>query len=122
MKCELIRPMPGANPEYDHREHLAAKAAGKPYTVPSTIELPAGHVIDHPDCWVLVMEGVAKPLDAECRARAPIDDAEIARRGRVYKLKEEGRLVGYATGDTSHDRPKRAPKRKPAPPAPPAAS
>lgn len=99
MKAELIREMPRVNPAWSETALNAARKARRPYRVPQYVPAPAGTVIDDPDCWRLVMLGVAKPADDECREAAPLSDEEIAERARRYDRLDKGR----ATGDPRYD-------------------
>ena len=38
----------------------------------------AGHVIDHPDAWMLIGLGVAIPADEECGRRAGLTEQQMA--------------------------------------------
>ena len=54
------------NPLFSHAERKAAIAAGKTYDTSEFVTLQAGEVVHCPDCWRLVVKGVALPDDAEC--------------------------------------------------------
>lgn len=99
MKAELLREMPRVNPAWSEKDLHAAQKARRPYHVPQYVPAPAGTIIDDPDCWRLVMIGVAKPADDDCREAAPLSDEEIAERARRYDRLDKGR----ATGDRRYD-------------------
>jgi len=63
--------------------------------------IPAGTVIDHPDCWKLVRNGHAEPADDECKQKANMtaDDIEAAK-AHFHKL-----AMGRASGMKQHDSP-----------------
>ncbi len=54
------------NPLFSHAERKAAIAAGKEYDTAEFLTLKAGESVDCPDCWRLVVKGMALPDDAEC--------------------------------------------------------
>ncbi|TXH56422.1 MAG: hypothetical protein E6Q97_06480 [Desulfurellales bacterium] len=63
--------------------------------------VPAGFVIDHPECWKLVKIGTAKPADEECKEAAGMTPEQMVRRYQRQKLLEAGKL----TGDPKFDAP-----------------
>jgi len=73
---------------------------------------PAGSIIDHPDAYMLVKMGTAKPADAECTAAAGMTSEQqaVAQRMQVlvakgihpddYQAYFDGQMIGYdANGD-----------------------
>lgn len=62
--------------------------------------VPAGYVIDHPDCHWLVRQGTAAAADEECEQKCGMTPAEKIRRYERQKALEDGKL----TGDPKLDR------------------
>lgn len=98
MKCKLYEN------EFGHSKNLSPEAAaahinagGLPHHAP----LPAGTIIDHPDCWILVKNGQAEPADDECAKKVNMSPAELAEARAAYKQISMGR----ATGIKKHDAP-----------------
>lgn len=75
MKVKLLQKCPSTNPIYNAADHRQARNAGEDYDVPQFIELPEGHIIDHPDAWKLCMvqpnnqPPLATPIDAPAKKR-----------------------------------------------------
>lgn len=75
MKCRMIVPTKGINPDYDRSEAERARREGVKYDQAQFIEKPVGHVQEHPDCWLHCVRGfmnsepIAVPEDEECRNR-----------------------------------------------------
>lgn len=66
MKAVRTKEGQARNPLFSYSERRQARINGTPYDTPEMITLPIGDVIDHPDCWRLVVKGVALPHDEEC--------------------------------------------------------
>ena len=108
MKCKLLRDMDGRNPDYNEEAALVSRANGVEYDVPRDCVRPLGTVIDHPDSWQLVQQGVAIPEDEECRAKANMTPAQMAAAVAAYDRLAKGR----ATGDKQYDaEPKKSPAK-----------
>ncbi len=87
MKCKLLRPLRQAKP-----------ARGT---------FPAGHVIDHPQAYVLCQMGHAIPVDDECRVATNRTAEQLASAQRAadkvsrgihpddYEAFDAGTMVGY---------------------------
>lgn len=75
MKVKLLRDCEGPNPEFDADEKRAVEQLGEIYTIPHTITIPAGTVIDHPQAHLLCRNGYmnaaaqAEPVDEPAKAR-----------------------------------------------------
>lgn len=65
------RRVPGqiANPHFSSQAQQEASMAGKPYDTVPFLTLPAGEIVDDPDCWRLCLDTDAPlvPYDDECR-------------------------------------------------------
>lgn len=72
MKCKLIKDCDGKNPDYDDDEAVAQSRLGIQYQTPASIKRPKGTEIEHPDCWMLVKQKLAVPMDEECAARSGV--------------------------------------------------
>ena len=80
MKCRLLRPM-GC--------HLPGNQYGRPSLDPSGVA-PAGTVIDDPDCYWLVRQGVAEPVDEECAVKAGMNPEQFAAARKAYERTDKG--------------------------------
>ena len=71
MKATLLNNEVGPNPAYNRQAQRAAKASGKPYTIPKWLLYHAGTVRDDPDAWMLCVLNPpkARPADDECLER-----------------------------------------------------
>lgn len=69
MKAKRLVPGQIVNPFYSNQAKADARAAGLPYDVAPFLTLPAGEIVDDPDCWKLCLgeSPVMKPHDDECK-------------------------------------------------------
>lgn len=94
MKCKLIRhDLETPNPKWSAEKAERAKSRGKPYNVPQNLPLAFGTVIDHPDAFRLVQQGVAIPEDEACRLAAGLTDEQLAFVQSRYDRLAKG--IGY---------------------------
>lgn len=70
MKAKRLFPAEMRNQYFSFERRREALAAGQPYDVQPFLILPAGEVVDDPDCWKLCIgdDAVMVPVDDECRA------------------------------------------------------
>lgn len=62
-----------------------------------------GHVIEHPQAWRLVQQGVAEPLDEECEAKAGLTlEQRILRHQAFLDFQARVKPEAEATDDTQH--------------------
>ena len=64
-------------------------------------ELSVGHEIDDPECYWLVRQGVAEPIDEECRLKAGMTAEAMAAAAEAYEKLAQGR----STGEPKYDAP-----------------
>lgn len=97
MKAEFYRATPVLV------EFLRARGEKYPtYSPDNRFEVvPAGYVIDHPQAWLQVIQGCAKPADDECRLKANVSPEDMVKKYERQKLLEAGKL----TGDPKYDAP-----------------
>jgi len=57
------------NPFFSYDKRKEARAKGQPYDVKPFLTVPAGEVVDDPDCWKLCVgeNAVMVPVDDECK-------------------------------------------------------
>lgn len=57
------------NPFFSHEKRREAISKGQPYDVKPFLKLPAGEIVDDPNCWRLCVgdNAVMVPVDDECR-------------------------------------------------------
>lgn len=69
MKAKRLVPGQIVNPHFSHSKRREAIEQGQPYDVVPFLNLPAGEIVDDPDCWKLCIgdETVMAPADEECR-------------------------------------------------------
>lgn len=103
MKAKLIIDLTGPNPEYNRDLAATCALEGKPYGVPHSIPKPAGTVIDHPKCYLLVRQGVAVPADDECKIMAGVecDAAAVGERAAKYDTLSKGMATKDKTIDAA---------------------
>ena len=51
---------------------------------------PVGTIINGPKAWLLCLQGVAVPADAECRRRVPMTDGQIEAAMNAYEKIDNG--------------------------------
>lgn len=93
MKAKLVLDQTQVNPKWSAAKAERARNAGRSYTVPHTIPIKAGSVIDHPDAYMLVKMGNAIPADDDCRLAAGMTPEEMTRAQSRYAIFEKG--MGY---------------------------
>ena len=97
MKCETLRPMT--------RPEVRAVRNTRRTVI---VTVPAGTVIEHPQAFLLVQRGIAKPLDEECHFAAGLmTEDQIAKAAERYSevdagihpedlaLFRSGKITGY---------------------------
>ncbi len=110
MICKLLRPMQVANPEYNELDRLTAIQQQRPYRIPRDIWLEKGAEISDPQAWMLVLVGVAEPVDKECQeASGNPSDNELTRRILNYEKVDRGMSTGKVKFDGDGEPGKRIP-------------
>ena len=79
MKATLLREM-----DQIDREHLDVNRR------PTLKKVPAGTIIDHPDAFRLVRQGVAMPADEECQLAANRSPQQLAAAQHAYERVSAG--------------------------------
>lgn len=104
MKAKLYRPSPvlveyleakgelDKYPEVYVPEHPTTGLKGKPDKRFRVV--PAGYVVDDPNCWYLVKQGTAEAADDECAEKAGLTPQQKVRRYERQKALEAGQLTG----------------------------
>lgn len=69
MKAKRLVPGQIVNPFFSNDAKRTAKERGEVYDVVPFLTLPAGEIVDDPDCWKLCLgdKAVMTPADDECR-------------------------------------------------------
>lgn len=88
MKAKLHKPAP-VDPE-----HFGDAAKDWPVYRhdPRFKVAPAGTVVEHPDCWYLVKQGVCEPADPECARKVGMTEEQIVARYEKYQLMDHGQF------------------------------
>ena len=93
MKARMIRESKCRNPDFNYNEFSRCLQKGVPYKVDIDLIVKVGAIIDAPDCWRLVLCGIAEPADEECRiASGNLTDEEIQKRIDVQDKLSRGML------------------------------
>lgn len=90
MKAMLVRDLDGPNPKYNPARAEHARQVGKRYLIPHSIPKPKGTIIDDPEAFKLVQNGVAIPHDDECRIAAGMTAEQMAAAQQAYQDLEDG--------------------------------
>ena len=71
MKAKRLAPGQMVNPFFSNDAKRAAKDRGETYDVVPFLTLPAGEIVDDPECWKLCIgdRPVMTPADDECRQK-----------------------------------------------------
>lgn len=93
MKAKLIRDMDGPNPKYRHDRAALAAQQGKRYAHHHSVEMPTGTIIDNPEAYKLVQNGVAIPADDECRIAAGMTVKQMQEAQQAYEDLESGKDI-----------------------------
>lgn len=110
MICKLLRPMQVANPEYNELDRLKAIQQQRPYRIPRDIWIEKGAEINDPQAWMLVLVGVAEPVDKECQeCSGNPSDNDLTRRIMEYEKVDRGMSTGKARFDSDGEPGKRIP-------------
>lgn len=104
MKCKLIRyDCVTPNPAWSAKKAMQAKVKGRAYSVPKTLPLKFGTVVDHPDAYLLVQMGQAIPEDEACRQAAGLTPEQMAHVQKRYELFSKGMLYDEDGNEVEFD-------------------
>lgn len=91
------------NPDFDIEKFrsLKSKAAKRLYLrdYPRVVMHPLGDIVEHPDAFVLVLQGIATPEDDECREVCGLTDEEIQEKLHAYSKLSRGMGTGLKKYD-----------------------
>jgi hypothetical protein len=92
MKAKTLAESQMVNPEYSSAEHEAARMRGDVYAVAQFLTIPAGELVDDPECWRLCVGSSPHmtPADDECKAKVLAVMEDPQRVAFLQKIKRLG--------------------------------
>lgn len=109
MKCRLLSVTQVLNPLWSDAAQGAARDAGRPYDVPTFVEVGAGYIIDHPQAYFHCCPGdmnapaIAEPVDDECREATRIW-MEVNRPAGIAAIRAQYEQIDFITSEIDKTR------------------
>lgn len=109
MKAKLIRDDLEVAPSAKDREGIEVREIPRNGGIRPVRLWKIGSIIDHPDSYILVRQGIAEPADEECRDKAAVSPEQFARAKHAYERQRRGihpnDFGRYDRGEISRVRP-----------------
>lgn len=92
MKCKILRPLAGRSPEDPSVQQNVVFPQSPEVNRHGTWIWPAGTTIEHPESYRLVQQGVAIPVDDECKVAHLRSNKQLAAAQVAYERVSRGIL------------------------------